>query len=123
MGRALTVTGLVFDAVSGVDDPRVLPRTDEHGRAFGGQPAEMQAARLVRAVLGPHHRVHRQLEVIGRPAKDPPDGGGLVVGEPEGPVDRLVGVHRATLGHPPECSDDREPASGNAATLGFVARK
>ena len=111
------------DAVSGVDDSGVLARTHEHGRAFGGKPAEMQAARLVRAVLGPHHCVHRQLEVIGRPAEDPPDGGGLVVGEPEGPVDRLVGGHRATLGHSPECSDHPEPAPGNAAKMGVVALK
>jgi hypothetical protein len=38
-------------------------------------------------------------------------------------VDRLVGGHRATLGHSPECSDHPEPVPGNAATIGVVAPK
>ena len=77
------------DAVAGVDDARVLTRADEHPRALGGQAPQVQPGRLVGAVLAPHHRVQRQLEVVGLAAQDLADGLELVVGQPEGPVQRL----------------------------------
>src|SRR5215471_17875761 len=81
------------DAIAGVDDPGVLSWPDQYGRSFGGQPAQVEAARLVRTVLGPHHRVHRQLQVVGLAPEQPGDRCGLVVGEPQGPVDRLISGH------------------------------
>ena len=82
------------DAVADVDDAGVLARADQDAGPLGGQPAQVQAAGLVGAVLRPHHRVHGQLQVVGMPPEDALDGGGLVVGEPEGPMDRLVVGHR-----------------------------
>src|SRR5215471_20516084 len=81
------------DAIAGVDDPGVLSWPDQYGRSLGGQPAQVEAARLVRTVLGPHHRVHRQLQVVGLAPEQPGDRLGLVVGEPQGPVDRLISGH------------------------------
>ena len=79
------------DAVAGVDHARVLAGADQHPRALGGQAAQVQPGRLVRAVLAPHHRVQGQLEVVGGPAEDLADGLELVVGQAEGPVQRLAG--------------------------------
>ena len=60
------------DAVADIDDAGVLARTDEHPGRLGRQPAQVQARRLVGAVLGPHHRVHRQLEVVRCATQDRP---------------------------------------------------
>ena len=57
---------------------------------------EVHLARLVRAVLRPHHGVHRQL-AAGRPAaEDLADLGVLVVLEPQGRV-RLLSHRRASI--------------------------
>ena len=50
----------------------------------------MTLRRLVRAVLGPHHRVHRQFELSGLAAQELDHGGELVVGESELPVQRFA---------------------------------
>ena len=42
----------------------------EHPRRGERQPTEVDPRRLVGAVLGPHHRVHGQLEVVRRPPED-----------------------------------------------------
>ena len=74
------------DAVADVDDPRALTRPDEDPRRLGREAPEVGSGRLVRAVLRPHHRVHRQLEV-GRLATELVDHPGeLVVGHAELPV-------------------------------------
>ena len=99
---------------AGVDDPGVLPRADQHMGPFGRQAAQMDPARLVGAVLAPHDRVHGQLEMVGRAAEQPLDGGGLVVGQPEGPVQR----HLDGVGHgvdPPRCHRRRRPRPGGRA--------
>ena len=57
------------DAVAGVDHARVLARADQHPRRLGRQPAQVEARRLVRAVLRPHDREHGQLEVVRGPAQ------------------------------------------------------
>ena len=86
------------DAVTGIDHTRVLARSDEDGRPFGGQTPQMNAAGLVRTVLRPHHCVHGQFEVVGLAAQDAGDGRRFVVGQPEGSVDLLVGGHAQRLG-------------------------
>ena len=58
------------DAVADVDHPGALAGADQHVRCLGGQTPQVEARRLVRAVLGPHHRVHGQLEVVRRSAEE-----------------------------------------------------
>ena len=78
------------DAVAGVDHARVLSRTDQDPGALGGQAAQVQAGRLVGAVLAPHHGVEGELEVVGRPPEDLGHGLELVVGQAERPVQGLL---------------------------------
>ena len=75
------------DAVADVDHAGVLARAHEHPRRLGRKPPEVDATALVGTVLRPHHRVHGQLQRVGGPAEDSLDGGGLVVGQPECPVE------------------------------------
>ena len=78
------------DAVTDVHDPGVLARPDEHALTLGGQTLEVEARRLVRAVLGPHHRIHGQLEVVGLAPEDRANVVELGVGQSQGLVDRRV---------------------------------
>ena len=66
-----------------VDHAGVLARAHEHVRALGGQPAQQLLGVLVGAVLGPHQREHRQLDVAGLAAEALDDQLVLGVGEPE----------------------------------------
>ena len=100
------------DAVADVDDPGALARAHQDVRGLGGQAAQVDPGGLVRAVLRPHHGVHGQLEVVGRTPQDPGDGVGLVVGEPEGPMDRRLGGGRARTGHPAQPTR-RHPGPGH----------
>ena len=77
------------EAVADVDDAGALARTDQHPRCLGGEASEVALRRLVGAVLRPHDRVHRELELGGLPAEQLDDGGELVVGEAELPVQGL----------------------------------
>ena len=74
-------------AVAHVDHTGALARPHEHPGRLGGEPAEVALGRLVGAVLRPHHRVHRELEIGRVAAEQLDDGLVLVVGEPELPVD------------------------------------
>ena len=65
-------------AVADVDDAGVLARAADHTGAGGGELAEMLAAGFVRAVLGPHHREHAQLNVVGLAIKPRDDEGVFV---------------------------------------------
>ena len=76
------------DAVADIHDAGVLARADEHAFPGRRQALEVDARRLVGAVLGPHDRIHRQLEVVRLAAEDAADVVELGVGEPERPVDR-----------------------------------
>ena len=72
--------------VADVDHAGALAGTDQHPRRLGGEASEVGPRRLVGAVLRPHHRVHRQLEV-GRLAPELVDHRReLVVGHAELPV-------------------------------------
>ena len=51
------------EPVADVDHARALTRADEHPRRRRREAAEVRTRRLVGAVLRPHHRVHRELEV------------------------------------------------------------
>ena len=70
--------------------PAPSPGPDEHPRRLGREAAEVRARRLVGAVLRPHHRVHRELEVGRLPAELVDHRGQLVVGHAELAVQRLV---------------------------------
>ncbi len=48
-------------AVADIDDARVFARPLQHLRCAGRQPAQMYFARLVGAVLAPHHAEDAQL--------------------------------------------------------------
>ena len=85
------------DAVACVDHARVLAWADEHPWRLGGQAAEMGSGRLVRAVLGPHNGIHRQLELVRLATQDALDGHQLVVGEPEGAMKSAGGQHGLTV--------------------------
>ena len=74
------------DAVAAVDHARVFARSADDPRCFGRQTAEVHLARLVGAVLAPHHRIHGQLEAIRLAPEDLRDRLQLVVGQPQGPV-------------------------------------
>jgi hypothetical protein len=80
------------DAVAGVDDPGVLARADQHVGGLGGQAAQVNSRRLVRAVLAPHHCEQGQLEMVGRTTEDGLHLVALAVGEAQRPVDGLAGV-------------------------------
>lgn len=74
------------ELVRDLDHARVLTDAGEHpvaGRRLLAELAQVHLARLVRAVLAPHDRVHGQLG-LGRPAvQDLPDPVVLVVAETE----------------------------------------
>ena len=66
-GAATGVGGILRDVftmgarpIADVDHPRVLARPADHPRGFGGQLLEVEAARLVAAMLGPHDREDAQ---------------------------------------------------------------
>ena len=106
------------DAVADVDDAGALARADEHALALGGQPLEVDARRLVGAVLGPHHRVHGQLEVVRLPPEDATDVVELVVGEAEGPVERRSAAVVTGRGYrPAHLVRDADGATGRTRTV------
>ena len=93
------------DAVAHVDDTGTLSRADQHPRGRGGEPAQVDLRALVRAVLGPHHRVHRQLEVVRLTSEDVPDAIELLVRETEGTVHLLRRrrlIRRCVVHHVPD---------------------
>src|SRR5699024_4851751 len=70
-------------AVADVHHPGVLAYAGEHARPHlrrGGltEVAQVHLGGLVRAVLGPHDRVHRQLGIRGPAPQDGADPGVLV---------------------------------------------
>mgnify|MGYP002651706306 CR=1 FL=1 len=82
-------------AVADVDDAGVLAHADEEvllhlGRDLLAELLEVDLARLVGAVLGPHDRVHGELGAGGTAAEELLDGGVLVVLEAELLVGHLL---------------------------------
>ena len=71
------------EPVADVDHAGALTRPDEHPRRVGGEVAEVDLRRLVRAVLRPHHGVHGELELGRVTTEQVDDVAELVVGEPE----------------------------------------
>ena len=82
------------DPAADVDDAGVLADAGEHPLPARQVPelAQVHLARLVGAVLAPHHRVHRELRRAGLPAERVDDALVLVVGETELAVGLLLGV-------------------------------
>jgi hypothetical protein len=71
------------EAVPHVDDAGALARADDHPRRLGREPAQVHLGGLVRAVLRPHHGVHRELEVARIATQQGEDVRELGVGEAE----------------------------------------
>ena len=126
-------------AVADIDDAGVFADAGQHAGAHlvGGGFAEVtqvDLGRLVRAVLAPHHRVHRQLGVGGSAAKDLADPLVLVVFETQlskrlrlvgGDRGMLDGVDRLRARARPGDSHARQSRVASASTTrcGFAGRK
>ena len=82
----LVNTYLASDAVTNVHRPGILSRADEHRGSLRRQRPQMDLRRLVRAVLGPHGAVHRELVAVRLASKCLRDPFELVVGQAEGAV-------------------------------------
>jgi hypothetical protein len=78
------------DAIAHIDNAGIFARTNKHPRSFGGKTLEMNPRRLVRAVLGPHDRKHRQLEMVGVAVEDLADVFVFGVSQAEGTVNRVI---------------------------------
>ena len=78
------------NTVAHIDNTGIFARTDEHPRGFGRESLEMNARRLIGAVLGPHHRKHRQLKVVGVAVEDLADVFVFGVSQSEGTVNRVI---------------------------------
>ena len=87
------------DVVAHIEDAGVLAGADQDAGTLGREPTEMQPGGLVGAVLGPHDRVHRQLEMVGSAPEDAFDLGGLGIGEAQRAVKGILGdvVHACKL--------------------------
>ena len=89
-------------AIADVDDARVLARTVDDLRALGRQLAQVQAGRLVRAMLVPHRRDDAEFGEGRRPADELDEARVFVRFEPVRDGERLVdlgffGAQRASL--------------------------
>jgi hypothetical protein len=111
------------DAVTDVHDARRSRPGPTSTPRLGRESLQVDARRLVRAVLGPHHRVHRQLEVVRAPSEDRHDVVELVVGQPEGPVDRRcvsVGHGGEAIGAPERLRTRRDVVQINEICLASI---
>ena len=91
------------EAVADVDDAGVLAGPLDDARALRRQPPQVHAARLVRAVLAPHHAEDAELGVGGRSAEVPLDarvlvGRELVLLDERGRDRRVAGEGRGSWG-------------------------
>ncbi len=86
LDEAGVVVGLDLEdggqAVADVHHPGVLPRALQHLRAGGGQPLQVHLARLVGAVLAPHHAEDAELGEGGLPAENLLDAVVFLGGQP-----------------------------------------
>jgi hypothetical protein len=87
-------------AVADLHNAGVVPDPGEHPlphRLGGGvrEVAQVHLRRLVRAVLAPHHRIHRQLGGGGPAPENLEDPRVLIVGQTQFPV-RLLNGHHAS---------------------------
>ena len=122
------------EPVADVDRAGVLARADQHVRPLGREAAQQLLGVLVGAVLGPHQREHRQLDVARLAPEAVDDQLVLVVGEPElavlglGGPRRRHGARTATLDSTPARIDSKivspstEPVSGSTACSGCGIR-
>ena len=78
------------NTVAHIDNTGIFARTNKHPRSFGGKALEMNPRRLVRAVLRPHHRKHRQLKVVGVAVEDLADVFVFGVSQSECTVNRVI---------------------------------
>src|SRR5262249_45712896 len=130
-GRAVVALDLEDrgEALADRDDARVLARPLEHTGPARRQRAQVSLARLVRAVLRPHHREDPELGEGRGAAEDLEDARVLGVGEPvlacEGEVDarRAARTHRAaptaSTSEPRIACPSRPPIAASAGGPGW----
>src|SRR5262249_47947038 len=96
------------ESVADVDGARVLTRSLEHAGPLRRQALQIALARLVGAVLGPHHGEDPELREGGRAPEDREDLGVLGVREPvlggEREIDRRLAAARAHRAAPATAS-------------------
>src|SRR5439155_13155328 len=117
--RGRVVVGLDLEdrgpAFADIHRPRVLARALAHTRPAAGQPPQQRPGGLVRAVLGPEHADHPQLDLVGLPAQPLHDHGVLVGRERDLAQRALVDLHaHAVKTCRPECTT--EPNSLSPST-------
>jgi hypothetical protein len=83
-----------------VEHAGILARPLQHAVARRRQPPQEQRRMLVAAVLRPEQREDGELEVVRLPPEQVEDALQLTVGQPEGPMQRLLGERRQVV----ECS-------------------
>ena len=71
------------DAITNIDHSGTLAGAHQYPWSGGREPTQMNSGTLVRAVFGPHHRVHSQLKMIGFTTLDFSDQLELIIGETE----------------------------------------
>ena len=76
------------NAVAHVHDASVFAGANQDALTSCGQALEVNARGFVRAMLGPHHGVHRELQAVGLSTQDLHDVVQFGIGEPKGSVDR-----------------------------------
>ncbi len=84
------------DAITDIDDAGILAGPHQNLWRLGREPLQVNPRGLVGAVLGPHHRVHGQFEMVGVPSEDPLDVVELTVGEPKRSMHRFGHARHAT---------------------------
>ena len=70
--------------ITDVDHARVLAGAADHPGRLGGQLHQVELARLVGAMLGPHDREDAELDVVRLAAERVEDAGVLLFGQPVG---------------------------------------
>src|SRR5439155_8842657 len=85
------------DALAEIHHPGVLPWAHQDLRPSRGKHLQVHLARLVRAVLGPHHREHRELGTVRLASQLLDDNVVLVIRETECAVEGLVAQPELTF--------------------------
>ncbi len=105
------------ETIADVDDARVLPRPLNDARPFGRQTPQVNAARLVGAVLAPHHAKDPELGISGFAPQRLKDLPVLLVGQLVLPYERGSNgrvIRETRRGHERTCPLGRNTLRANA---------